>query len=256
MKRNGVVGLFGLLIYISCLVFESAGYCWQAGYNPGFTGPPKLEQVSIDTVRVSWDGIVKHRDCADQFLVKFWPRSSPQQYATSDLVPPNVDFIDLKVTPKISYQFQAVAREDKGLIGGIDWNKSPVTDFKTSTYNTEVEKSEKGVSELQYNTNSGMKPGVVNADAIRESNLNTIYHGDEIIQVAGMSLFLLVGVVIASLLAIVIFIGVMYKCFCVKKKDYDIDVEIEEKVDAAESDNEDEKDSHEKDSLSPEKNQA
>ena len=41
------------------------------------------------------------------------------------------------MTPKITYQFQAVAREDKGVIGGIDWNKSPTVEFKTSTGNRE-----------------------------------------------------------------------------------------------------------------------
>ena len=47
------------------------------------------------------------------------------------------DSIDITVTPKITYQFQAVAREDKGVIGGIDWNKSPTVEFKTSTSNRE-----------------------------------------------------------------------------------------------------------------------
>ena len=41
----------------------------------------------------------------------------------------------MKVVPKVDYQFQAVAREDKGPIVGIDWNKSPLTDFKTSMHN-------------------------------------------------------------------------------------------------------------------------
>jgi len=44
----------------------------------------------------------------------------------------------MQVTPKAEYQFQAVAREDKGTIGGVDWNKSPLTDFKTSTHNTNI----------------------------------------------------------------------------------------------------------------------
>ena len=47
------------------------------------------------------------------------------------------DSIDITVTPKIMYQFQAVAREDKGVIGGIDWNKSPTVEFKTSSSNRE-----------------------------------------------------------------------------------------------------------------------
>ena len=56
---------------------------------------------------------------------------------TTDLVKTTDDSIDITVTPKIMYQFQAVAREDKGVIGGIDWNKSPTVEFKTSSTNRE-----------------------------------------------------------------------------------------------------------------------
>ncbi len=80
-----------------------------------------MEQVSLERVRVSWSEVLTNRECADQFLVKFWPKSSPNAYATSDLVPNEADGVDIAVTPKIVYVFQAVAREDKGLIGGIDW---------------------------------------------------------------------------------------------------------------------------------------
>lgn len=50
---------------------------------------------------------------------------------------PDSNSIDITVTPKIMYQFQAVAREDKGVIGGIDWNKAPTVEFKTSSSNRE-----------------------------------------------------------------------------------------------------------------------
>ncbi len=66
-------------------------------------------------------------------MVKYWPRSAPSQYKVTDLVSKDLDHVDIEVTPKIPYQFQAVAREDKGLVGGVDWNKSPTVDFKTSS---------------------------------------------------------------------------------------------------------------------------
>ena len=56
---------------------------------------------------------------------------------TTDLVEPNVNSIDITVTPNITYKFQAVAREDKGVIGGLDWYKSPVVDFRASSSNRE-----------------------------------------------------------------------------------------------------------------------
>ena len=55
-----------VLLGLSLLPPESAGYCWQAGWNPGFEGPPAVRQVSLDRVRVSWEGTIKNRECADQ----------------------------------------------------------------------------------------------------------------------------------------------------------------------------------------------
>ena len=55
-----------VLLGLSLLPPESAGYCWQAGWNPGFEGPPTVRQISLDRVRVSWEGAIKNRECADQ----------------------------------------------------------------------------------------------------------------------------------------------------------------------------------------------
>lgn len=44
--------------------------------------------------------------------------------------------IPVQVIPKVDYQFQAVAREDKGPIGGVDWNKSPIAEFRTTSLTT------------------------------------------------------------------------------------------------------------------------
>ncbi len=123
---------------LSVVPRSSDAYCWQAGWNPGFTGPPTVQQIALDRVRVSWGDIVKYRQCADQFLVKYWPRNTPSVYKTTELVQTSVNSIDIKVTPKVMYHFQAVAREDKGAIGGIDWNKSPIVEFKTSVTNRNV----------------------------------------------------------------------------------------------------------------------
>ena len=56
------------------------GYCWQIGWNPYFTGPPVLRQVDISTISVSWKGLVKNLECADQFVVKYWPIRNPNDY--------------------------------------------------------------------------------------------------------------------------------------------------------------------------------
>lgn len=98
-----------LLLVAFCLlglVSQAQAYCWAAGRNPGFSGPPTIEQVSlqhlfpidrisiqkatlfflqvkIDVVRVTWGDVVTQRECADNFVVKFWPRSAPNDYEVS-----------------------------------------------------------------------------------------------------------------------------------------------------------------------------
>ena len=122
-----------VFIFVLTLATNVNGYCWQAGHNPGWSGPPKVSQRAMDLVRVSWKDMVTQRECADNFVVKYWPKSAPANYRVTDLVAKSANFVDIKVTPKIDYNFQAVAREDKGLIGGVDWNKSPTVQFKTSS---------------------------------------------------------------------------------------------------------------------------
>ena len=73
-----------IIAVIACLTGLSQGYCWAAGRNPGFSGPPRIEQLKIDVVRVSWTNIVTKRECADNFVVKYWPRSAPNEYEVRD----------------------------------------------------------------------------------------------------------------------------------------------------------------------------
>ena len=98
-------------------------YCWEPGKNPYFTGPPIVKQVDLQTVRVSWSGLVEMRECTDQFLVKYWKKTNPQGYKLTKMVNRQVSTIDIKVSPKVDYRFQAVAREDKGSVIGVGLEK-------------------------------------------------------------------------------------------------------------------------------------
>jgi len=114
------------------------GYCWQPGKNPGFNGTPKVEQVDIRTVKVSWKGITTQTECADQFLVKYWESTSPLDYHLSDPVNNDKFSTVIRVTPKVKYVFEVIAREDKGAIAGVDYNRAENVEFKTSMRNVEV----------------------------------------------------------------------------------------------------------------------
>ena len=126
MVANIAVALVGL-----ALITGSAGYCWEAGKNPGFKGQPTVQQLAIDKVRISWREAVKKRECADQFLVKYWLKSQPNEYKTTQMVNNTADSIDIKVVPRITHMFEVVARESKGVVG-VDWNRAPVVEFTTS----------------------------------------------------------------------------------------------------------------------------
>lgn len=124
-----------LIILLAPITLVNA-YCWEPGKNPSFTGPPVVSQVDYQTVRVSWFGLVQMRECTDQFLVKYWQKNDPQGYNLTQLLNPQVNSVDIKVVPMVDYEFQAVAREDKGSIAGVDWNKSPITSFRTIVNST------------------------------------------------------------------------------------------------------------------------
>ncbi len=125
--------MFLLLLVMLFFPFFSPvlSVCWSPGLNPRFRSPPRVEQLALDRVRVSWAGAVDGHACADQFLVKYWQRLYPRDYSLTHLVVGR-DYADVEVVPKVIYHFQAVAREEKGAVFGVDYNKSPVVTFQTS----------------------------------------------------------------------------------------------------------------------------
>ena len=50
----------------------------------------------------------------------------------TDFISKQVFFARIKVIPRVEYTFQVIARENKGSMLGIDYNKSELTTFKTS----------------------------------------------------------------------------------------------------------------------------
>ena len=94
-------------LLLTLLLPSVQGYCAGLGANPGFRGPPRVEQVSMTSVRVSWDGLVKRIDCADQFIVKSWLARNPNDYKMSGLLPTTqFTFIVTDLVPNQDYVFQ------------------------------------------------------------------------------------------------------------------------------------------------------
>ena len=132
MFKKVVICFFILYIKIDL----NNGYCWQAGWNPGFTGSPVITQVTSTSVRVSWKDIVKNRECADQFVVKYWEQGQAKSFKMSKLVSTEADAMILNgIKPEVEYTYQAIAREDKGIVG-TDYNRAPLVKFRTRRHFT------------------------------------------------------------------------------------------------------------------------
>lgn len=65
-----------------------------------------------------------------QFLVKFWMRRFPGDYKQTAFLPTTAFHADIAVTPGVVYVFQVIAREDKGVVLGVDYNRSPKAMFR------------------------------------------------------------------------------------------------------------------------------
>ena len=118
--------------YVEC-------YCWQSGWSPSFSSDPVISQKDMYTITVSWDGIVTKKECADNFLVKYWKTSEGMtNYEMIRGLSRNVDSVDIDVSKNIEYSFQVIATEDKGRILGVDWNKSPIVKFRTSNKDSDM----------------------------------------------------------------------------------------------------------------------
>ena len=222
-------------VLIFAVLLRAAGidsYCWQPGWNPKFIGPPKVRQIDLRTVQVSWQGLVAKIECADQFLVKYWQKNDPQNYVLSPLVPTSQFSIVLEVVPKVEYTFQAIAREDKGSVAGIEYNRSPDVDFKTSRVNAVIEPV---VPDPAFETPVVSPPG---DDLGKATPTNAIVLQDED-QGLGLSVEMIAIIIVCCVVLVLIIVGIIYKMACGKKVE-----ELDE-----EDDDEDDEDSFEKEKL-------
>merc|ERR1712168_1128691 len=73
-------------------------------------------------------------DCADQVLVKYFKGSNSNEFKMSDMMTVETNsYIVRDLVPSVYYNFQVIAREDKGWFGGVEFNRSPKAKFRTSS---------------------------------------------------------------------------------------------------------------------------
>jgi len=237
---NSLSSLALLIIAISANTVYP--YCTWVGSNPSWSGPPKVEQVSLTSVRVSWPGILQREDCADSILIKFYKGDNTNDFGMSE--PLNVTtntYIVRDVVPNLPYTFQVIAREEKG-VWGVDYNKSPKVSFTTKKSNSVVAKDD---PLPPHKTDSVEKTKTEEEEAVipvynpEPTNIRTIINGEiKDNEVLGMKLEVFMGIVIGSLIVVIVAIGIVYNC--IKKNQTEKDIELQ-----FDSDSEDEEDSEE-----------
>ena len=164
----------------------------------------------------------------------------------TDLAPSDSTFIDVEVIPKVVYQFQVIAREDKGKVFGVEYNKSPMVDFKTSSLGPKRKEDAVILTPKQAEAKSEM--------ASPEATQGTITYPDESkpLHILGLSVEIFVGAVIVCLIVLLVIVGIIYKCVTGNKK-----IELDDDDDDVEKgDDEDDEDdsSDESEQLDPGKN--
>lgn len=189
---------------------STAAYCALFGQNPGFTAAPRVQQISLTSVLVSWEGLVTRIDCADQFIVKSWNERNPNDYQMSDLLPlDQFTFMVRDLVPNQNYVFQAVAREDKGILGK-DWNKSPQALFRTGR------------------TNPTVSPAGSHASFVNPTNLGQVKGGQE----TPKAMFTLGAIVVGILLGSLVLVGAVWNIIQRNRRKKSTDTDSEHSSDS------------------------
>ena len=118
-----------------CLTFvpKVKSRCSLSARDPYWTGGPRVEQVTLTSVSVSWAGLLENMDCADSLRIKYWWTNTPNDYRLTEKLP--TSSTNFKIGDLLKYQeyaFLVVAIENGNLIRSIDYNRSPTTFFTTS----------------------------------------------------------------------------------------------------------------------------
>ena len=114
--------------------------------------------------------------------------------------------------PKVPYQFQVVAREDKGPVLGVDYNKSPRIEFKTSSRRDDS--NFVPPKETDIATQVPPQPDYFTTPSSLEDKLEE--RGPQGVVFNGLTIELLAVIVVGGFIVLIILIGIVYKCFRTK----------------------------------------
>lgn len=216
-----------VLLLVLCLASLCNGYCFGAGYNPWFSGPPVVEQVTLTSVRVSWHGLLQQSQCADNILVKHYKGIQSNDYQISDPLDVTVNtYIVHDISPNQEYTYQVIAREEKGLLG-VDYNRGEKTTFTTNKHNRDkgLEVKPDDVLQVRVNTETGEDGGEEKLLPNKDGVIPTYSDSQRTKAiVVGLQVEVFMGIIVGVLVISVVAVGLIYNC--VKKKGPEKDLEL------------------------------
>merc|ERR1712141_92153 len=167
----------------------------KGGSSCRFNGAPKVEQVDIDKVKVSWVGVVPNLGCLDFFVINYWEKGRHKVHDGTPVGPlgANQFSTEIEVTPSQRYIFQLKTTKRSNR----SWGESRTVEFKT---------------DRDYDTDDsdGDDDGVLDVD----ENTDTMAIGIKYYIIASCG-------VIAGLIVIGIIYKLVCKCACSKKSSAD-----------------------------------
>jgi len=224
------------LVLVLVLVHPGHSWCSSLGWNPSWSGPPVVEQLSLTSVRVSWSGLLQQSECADNILVKHYRGFNSNEYGLSDpLVVKATSYVVHDLTPNIEYTYQVIAREEKGILG-VDYNRGEKTTFTTSLENRSQGLEVKVEDPLKVNQEGGDGEELV---PVYDSSQTPKYVK------AGLPIELMVGLIIAVMTATIITIGFLYNCLRRKRPEKDLEINTSSDMDGDDEYEEEEEENEE-----------
>ena len=238
------------LFVIFNILLSVNGYCWLPGRNPSFVAGPTITQINLAKVQVSWKGIVRSKECVDQFLVKYWKKGNPSNYKQSDLVGTSINAVVLTgIIPKVEYAYQVIAREDK--LVGIDYNRSPTTKFSTSQKHVKIfdiyknttslnvvsvgshkanDKYNPGINVIEGNQNdiTSSKSKIDSGTIAQKHPVSSITDFKRRFEEENSNVILILALVALAMFALIIIVGVTYNCLkrLYKRNETEIDSDV------------------------------
>ena len=101
----------------------------NGGSGCRFNGAPKVVQVDIDKVKVSWYGVVANLGCLDFFVINYWEKGTSKIHDGTPVGPlgANQFSTEIEVTPRQSYHLQLKTTKRSN----SSWGESRTVEFKT-----------------------------------------------------------------------------------------------------------------------------